>query len=151
MKDSTVSSDLAFPNHAHHGDFFLVGLRSPADLGTCLFTGDLTHSLLDQKSNTHGDVAAKQVYGIHVRASYSLENKNRPKHGYARCVGRRNGRRRGWEPATLEQLGSQGNGNLYAGRAQYITSYHHISSTKPSLETCCMGKGEQNFQKFWLK
>ena len=62
MKDSTVSSDLAFPNHAHHGDFFLVGLRSPADLGTCLFTGDLTHSLLDLKLNTHGDVAAKQVY-----------------------------------------------------------------------------------------
>ena len=108
MKDSTVSSDLAFPNHAHHGDFFLVGLRSPADLGTCLFTGDRTHSLLDPKLNTHGDVAAKQVYGIHVRASYSLENKKRPKHGYARCVGRRNGRRRGWEPATLEQLGSQG-------------------------------------------
>ena len=75
MKDSTVSSDLAFPNPAHHGDVFLVGLRSPADLGTCLFTGDLTHSLLDLKLNTHGDVAAKQVYGIHVRASYSLENK----------------------------------------------------------------------------
>ena len=79
------------------------------------------------------------------------QNKKRPKHGYARCVGRRNGRRRGWEPATLEQLGSQENGNLYAGRAQHITSYHHISSTKPSLETCCMGRGEQNFQKFWLK
>lgn len=148
MKDSTVSSDLAFPNHAHHGDFFLVGLRSPADLGTCLFTGDLTHSLLDQKSNTHGDVAAKQVYGIHVRASYSFENKNRPKHGYARCVGRRNGRRRGWEPATLEQLGSQGNGNLYAGLAHHITSYHHISSTKPSLETCCMGRGNKTSKSF---